>query len=321
LKHLDNQKLGIFTAILQSFLILIFVNFVFGQSTEQQFPSPIKENILTGKIAARDIGDSRLTTYFYTFNATQGDIVVTTNATNFNGDIDIYESETLRPLTKIRLFADFSADEISRTIYLRKSEKLLLRIEGRSPNDDDALFKIKFEGSFVPSNETENTEASLPKVKEKIDTDIEVNSVGTIISVRPKPTPRVEIAKVEEAEKTSKPKTAKVKKPKIEIPKVEIPKISVPKIKKPRIVVAKPKVEKPPKVKKSETAKVEKDETLAIAKPEKFLVVIFLDGTRFEKSMKDVLKFSVEKETLTIISKNGEIKRYSIYDVAKLSIE
>jgi hypothetical protein len=293
---------------MQSFLILALANIVFGQSTEQQFPTPIKENILSGKIVARDIGDSRLTTYFYTFNATQGDIVVITNASNFNGDIDIYESETLRPLTKIRLFADFTAEEISRTIYLRKSEKLLLRIEGRSPNDDDALFKIKFEGSFLASEETENSEASLPKVKEKTDLDIEVNSVGTIISVRPKPTPRVETAKVEEPIETPKPKVAKVKKPKIEVPK-----ISVPKVKTPRVVVSKPKVDKPAKAKKVETP--------VIAKPEKFLVVIFADGTKVEKSMKEVLKFSVERETLTIITKNGDIKRYSIYDVTKISIE
>jgi hypothetical protein len=299
--------------ILQGFLFCVVVSLAKAQSTEQNFPTPITQNQLAGKIQARDIGDSRLTTYFFTFNGDQGDIFLTVQADNLNGDIDIFEAETLKPITKIRLFADFSAEEITRTIYLRKSEKLILRIEGRTPNDDSATFKIQFTGSFVASSEIPIDEAAIPKVVKKTEGETEVNSIGTIIAVKPKPTPQVEIAKAAKPKKPVKPKIVEV--PKIEIPKIEIPKVTVPKAKKPKTEVAKTKVQKPKK------DKVEPINPAVVDKPSKTLIVIFQDGTSFQKPMNEILKFSVERETLTIISKIGEINRYSISDVVKLSIE
>ncbi len=300
-------------AFLPLVFALFFPTFAKAQSTEQNFPTPITEKIISGKIAARDIGDSRLTTYFYTFNGEQGDIILNIQTINFNGDIDVYEAETLRPLNKIRIFADFSADEISRTIYLRKSDKLLLRIEGRSPNDDAATFKIRFDGSFLPSNEEAIDESLTPKVTKKVETETEVNSVGTIISVKPKatPTPKVEVAKVEKL---------KIKTPKIKIPNIEVPRDVNPKVKKPK-VVSEPKVNKPVKLKKVEKEKIAIKNLPEVATIEKRLIVLFADGTKYEKSMKDILKFSIERETLTIITKSGSISRYLISDVLKISIE
>ena len=51
------------------------------------------------------------------------------------------------------------------------------------------------------------------------------------------------------------------------------------------------------------------------------LVVIFKDGGRIERPMNEILKFGVEKTTLTIIHKNGTIGRYSIFDIEKITIE
>jgi hypothetical protein len=303
--------------ILQAFLFGVVIAFVNAQSTEQNFPTPITQNELTSKISARDIGDSRLTTYYFTFNGNQGDIFISVKANNLNGDLDIFEAETLRPISKIRLFADFSADEITRSIYLRKSEKLLLRIEGRTPNDDPATFTIQFTGNFVASSESAIDESAIPKVVKKTEGETEVNSVGTIIAVKPKettePNPRVEIAKATKPKKPSKRKTVEV--PKIEIPKIEIPKITIPKIKKPKVEVTKPKTQKPKK------EKIETVKPPVVDKPSKTLIVTFQDGTSFQKPMSEILKFSIERETLTIISKTGEIKRYSISDVVKLAIE
>lgn len=305
MRNKNNKYLFAFLPVV---FALFFSSFTKAQSTEQNFPTPITEKLISGKIAARDIGDSRLTTYFYTFNGEQGDIFLNIQTVNFNGDIDVYEAETLRPLNKTRVFADFSADEIFRTIYLRKSEKLLLRIEGRSPNDDTASFKIRFDGSFLASKELAIDESLTPKVTKKVDTETEVNSVGTIISVKPKatPTPKIEVAKIEKS--------------KIKLPKIEVSKVTIPKIKKPK-VVSEPKVQKPEKPKKVEKEKIVTKKLPEVATIEKRLVVLFADGTKYEKSMKDILKFSIERETLTIITKTGTISRYSISDVLKISIE
>jgi len=165
----------------------------FAQSSDQSYPTPVTTNEISGVIKARDIGDARLTSYFYTFSGEQGDIFVNVVSKNFNGDIDIFVAEGLKPLSKIVVFAESTESETGRVIYLRKPEKLILRIEGRSPNDDPANFKLKFAGSFVAAVDTGEQPPDLPEIKKQgKDSGVEVNSVGTIISVKPKtkPTPR-----------------------------------------------------------------------------------------------------------------------------------
>jgi hypothetical protein len=51
------------------------------------------------------------------------------------------------------------------------------------------------------------------------------------------------------------------------------------------------------------------------------LIVLMKDGEKIEKSMNEVLRFGVDKGVLTIIAKDGTINRYSILDVAKITIE
>jgi hypothetical protein len=161
-----------------------------AQSTSQDFPTPVTTNEISGRIAARDIGDSRSTSYFYTFNGVQGDVFVNVEATNLNGDIDIFTAGNLRPLTKIPLYAGDTTVETGRVIYLRKPEKLILRVEGRTPNDNPATFRIKFAGSFVAVQGAETEEPKLPEIKPDDRSGIRVNSVGTIIEIKPKPKPQ-----------------------------------------------------------------------------------------------------------------------------------
>jgi len=164
---------------------------VAAQSTNQSFPTPITSNEISGKIPARDIGDARLTNHFYVFNAAQGDVFINVVTSNLNGDIDIFTADNLRPLTKITIYADASDSETGRVIYLRQPAKLILRIEGRTPNDDAATYRIKFAGSFAPAQAAvETAESETPTVKSDNQTDVRVNSVGTIIEVKPKPTPK-----------------------------------------------------------------------------------------------------------------------------------
>src|ERR1041384_8115657 len=130
-------------------LLLLAVGSVSAQSIDPNAPSPVRSNNLTGRIAARDLGDARLTDHYYTFTGTPGDLLITVNSTNLNGDIDVFTATTLRPLLKLTLYAESPAP-VTKGIYLRKREELILRVEARSPNDDAGTYQLSFGGSFEP---------------------------------------------------------------------------------------------------------------------------------------------------------------------------
>lgn len=337
-------------------ILLLGAIFAQGQSRDQNFPTPVTTNEINGSIKARDIGDSRLTTYFYTFNGEQGDIFVNLVTKNFNGDIDIFAVEGLKPLTKIVVYADTSASETGRLIYLRKPEKLLLRIEGRSPNDDPATFRIKLGGSFVAA--VGNGEVpDAPEVKSANDSDVIVNSVGTIIGVKPKPTPtpKVTTAKIEpprrpekteekDEERADEDKVAEKKtetKPKVLVsenipppkkpettPRKEVkkpvtrpvkptPKKELPVTKPKGDEVAKENAEKKPGPKPKPPAKTPAPNPLESIQ----LVILFKDGKKIERPMSEVVRFNVDKGVLTVILKDGTMAKHSILDVEKVTIE
>lgn len=175
-------------SILFSFAIgLLLAANVIAQSTTQEFPTAIVSNEVSGTIKARDLGDSRLTTYYYALSGDQGDLFINLVTRNFTGDIDVFTVNGLRPMTKIVVYADYAETETGRAIYLRKPEKLLLRIQGRTPNDDAATFRLKFAGSFVAARvEDTPVEPELPKVTAESRSGIRVNSVGTLLPPLPK---------------------------------------------------------------------------------------------------------------------------------------
>ncbi len=318
----------------------------FAQSNDQNFPTPLTNNQLDGSIKARDIGDSRLTTYFFTFDGGQGDIFINVVTNNLNGDIDIFTVEGLRPLTKIVLYADSSDYETGRVIYLRKPEKILLRIQGRSPNDDPATFKIKFAGSFIASSDIESdTAPKMPEVRKENDSGVIVNSVGTIIGIKPKPTPqpretvaaKIEPKKSEAVEEKTEIETEKNEPEKVETPQVIVTENVTPseETKPAETVENKPKetktleitnepTEEKPKAKKERVRKTKekpKKETEPNPLENIRLVVLLKDGGKIERPMSEVVKFGVEKGILTIINKDGTISRYSILDVEKVTIQ
>lgn len=352
------QNLRLLFCILHFAFCLTALN---AQSTNQNFPTAVTSNEISGTIRARDIGDARLTSYFYTFNGTQGDVFINVVTKNLDGDIDVFTAENLRPLTKIRVYSDNPDGETGRVIYLRQPQKLILRIEGRTPTDDPATFRIKFAGSFQPAaSVAETEEPKLPEVTSKEETDVRVNSVGTIIEIKPKPTPKPTVAKVEEEEpkKTSEKEPAKAEKEETEIAQKEEP--DERKDKKPEVIVTenipektveteikpeetvaekeKPKktptprrnprnrptqttpktepAQKPPTEKKTEVSEVEPDQLAGIR-----LIVDFKDGRKIELQMNRILKFGVDKGILTIITNDGSIGRYSMLDIAKITIE
>ena len=305
-------------------LALLFLSLsAAAQSSDQNFPTSVSSNEIVGGIKARDIGDSRTTSFYYALGGSQGDIFINVVTKNFVGDIDIFTQDGLRPMTKIVVF-DAALTETGRLIYLRKDEKLLLRIQGRTPNDDPASFRIKFGGSFVAL--APKKEEAPPVIEsERVDSGRVVNSVGTIVEVKPKPVkdlppsiekkPEVKEPKKESAvavKKETEPKPANVsKKPEVVIESS---------IKAPEKIAAKPK-EKPTAgaaaAKENRKHEEKKADPLASIR----LVIKMKDGTLIEKPMSEVLKFSVDKGILTVISKSGTISKFSILDVSKVTIE
>ncbi|HMQ04516.1 MAG TPA: hypothetical protein PKD26_11420 [Pyrinomonadaceae bacterium] len=170
-----------------------------AQSTSQEFPTPVVSNEISGIIKARAIGDPRLTTYYYLLQGEQGDLFLNLVTGNFSGDIDVFTLNGLRPLAKIVVLADFGESETGRAIYLRRPEKLILRIQGRTPNDDPATFRFKFAGSFAAFRPEEGMNVpSAPRVSSETTGAVRVSSAGTILQnetrIQPAPSREKEAA-------------------------------------------------------------------------------------------------------------------------------
>ena len=358
-------------------LLCVFCGSVFAvkaQSINQNLPMAITSNEISGQIPARDIGDARLTNYFYVFNATQGDVFINVVTTNLNGDIDIFTADNLRPLSKITIYADASG-ETGRIVYLRQPTKLILRIEGRTPNDNPATYRIKFAGSFAPAEATaERADSAAPQIKSDNQTDVRVNSVGTIIEIKTKPIAqpketiaetkpvkttkagaeeKTEISEVETEPKKADDQTTRTERESTiesqkdstataiadEVPKKETLEIENPKLDSPAKIEETVESSAPVKKKTVSRKKAVGKETVvettpkASVKPKVIkpipasalenirLVILFKDGTKIERPMSDVLKVGVDKGVLTVIAKGGQINRYSILDVEKMTIE
>jgi len=170
------------------------------------YPSPVRSNEVVGTIDARDLGDARLTDHFYELIGTPGDLVFTIESKNLNGDIDIFVASGLRPLMKFTLYAENSSI-VSKSIYLRKREDLILRVEARTPNDDSGIYHVRFGGSFEPlpgeplvaGRQNDELKAA-SEVRSVNKTGRRVSSVGARIA-EPAPTPAADVA----AEPTSQP--------------------------------------------------------------------------------------------------------------------
>src|SRR6266576_5559756 len=95
-----------------------------AQSSEQNLPTPVLSNEVSGTIPALDLGDSRLTRHYYAFEGTPGDLLITMDSKNLNGDIDIFTAVTFRPLMKTTLYAGSQSGEVTKGLYLRTHQIL-----------------------------------------------------------------------------------------------------------------------------------------------------------------------------------------------------
>jgi hypothetical protein len=312
--RITNYELRIAKILCLLCLLCVSILSIKAQSTDQNFPTPVTSNEINGKVAARDIGDSRLTSYFYIFNGNQGDVFINVVTKNLDGDIDVFTFNGLKPLTKIRVYSDNSDNETGRIVYLRQPEKLILRIEGRTPNDEPATFRIKFAGSFEPVKAIAGAdEQNQPEVKAENQGEVRVNSVGTIIETKPKPTPKPLETKEEKTETIAEEKDAPVVVVTDKLPKAD------------ETVKKEEKTEDKTAEKNTAKTKKKTTKTEKTVEPNPLeninLIVLLKDGTKIERPMSEVVRVNVDKGVLTIILKDGTISRHSILDVAEMTIK
>ena len=345
---------------LRHVLVLAFVlaafGSAFGQSTDQETPTPVRAGDINAAIAVRDLGDPRLTRHFYIFTATPGDLLISVESKNLNGDVDLFTSVGFRPLAKISLDASEVASKTTKSIYLRARQDLILRVEARSPNDEAGSYRIQFGGSFEPfsgeistgdnnpsADETPTLSASSKKGKR-------ASAVGARIEEPPASIPEPPAADEEKAdqlkveapaataEKTEPVRTARGKKPTRTRPprpnrgkpvapaataeggageKAETNAVTTP--------AAPEGGEKSAETGKStgrEAAATEPAATPAPqAEPGPRLIIEIRDGEKIERSMSTVRRVVIDNGQIIVILKTGKIERVPMLSVTRMSIE
>lgn len=341
-----------FQQIVYPGLLLALLALPFGssyaQSGEATAPSPISSNDLSGSIAARDIGDSRFTHHYYAFSGNPGDVLITVQSKNLNGDVDVFTAGTLRPLLKFTLYAE-SSSPITKGIYLRRHEDLILRVEARSPNDDEGTYQIRFGGSFEP------VAAPLVAEGEKPETPIElatgsakqgrrVTSAGARINepspppeevavATPAPTPSPEATPAEPTEPAppratptprgrgrATPRRTPAPRPEVTTPDKETAPAEV---KEPeKVVTAEPEPARPARRTGRRGARTPAITPVAPETPSgPRLVLELLDGTRSERFMSTIRRVTIENNQIVVTGKDGKIDRTRLSEVLRMTIE
>ena len=302
-------------------VLLLAVACASAQSIDPNAPSPVRSNSVTGRIAARDLGDARLTDHYYAITGTPGDLLITVNSSNLNGDIDVFTAGTLRPLLKLTLYAESSAP-VTKGIYLRKREDLILRIEARSPNDDEGTYRLFFGGSFEPivggpeisETETPITETTARKGKRVSSVGARIEEpeppVTEVATATPTPEPTPEATP--EAKPVETPAAAPEKSPEVERPATV------------RNTRGRRPIRRPaPRVKETPPpATVEEPKPKPEPEPEvgPRLVIETNDGTLINRSMSTVRRVTVENGQVVVTGKDGKIDRILLANVVRMSI-
>ncbi|HEX6649267.1 MAG TPA: hypothetical protein VF075_07000 [Pyrinomonadaceae bacterium] len=306
--------------------LLVTASSAFAQSIDPNAPAPVRGNTVNGRIAARDLGDARVTDHYFALTGTPGDLMITVQSTNLNGDIDVFTAASLRPLLKVTVYAELSTP-VTKSIYLRKRENLVLRIEARSPNDDEGTYRLFFGGSFEPIiGGPEMAEGETPSIDTPARTPgtKRVSSVGA--RIEEPSTPPTEVA----AAPTPEPAPAATP---AETPEAKPPKAAANKI---------PEYKRPPPPRRSGTRRSapvrpaprttdtatatpkEEPKPQPPAEPEPELgprlVIETNDGTLINRSMSTVRRVTVENGQVVVIGRDGKIDRILLANIVRMSI-
>jgi hypothetical protein len=315
----QKQLLALFCAL--ALLSLLSLR-VAAQSTEPEFPSPIRSNEISGTITPRDVGDSRLTRYFYSFTGTPGDLIVTVEGRNLDGDVDVFTAGTLRPLAKVSVYAGASASGGSQTIYLKTREALILRVEARTPNDNDGSFRIRFTGTFEPiSADVPDPDVAAPTIS-STGTGRRVTATGArIAEPEPEPTP---VAKTE----TPVNVTPSTETPKpVETPATTAPKpVTTTRIRRPgtpRTTRTRPGTTARRTTTPTNPAPANTSPAPTTVEPASGprLIIETRDGMKVERYMTTVRRVTVEYGQLIVVMKDGKVERQPMSNVLRMAIE
>jgi len=326
-------------ALLALLFVLLSSAGSLGQSTEQELPTPIRSADISATIAVRDMGDPRLTRHFFIFTGTPGDLSISVDSKNLNGDIDVFTAAGFRPLVKISLFAGDTVSRTSKSIYLRERQDLILRVEGRSPNDEPGTYRIQFGGSFEPfSGEIAGAENATSPDETPADSSSgkkgrRVSAVGARIN-EPAPVveekaageqPAPEVATPSTEPEAPKPaKTSRNRTPNRRNPRPTRPKPSAQAKTKPAETTAPEGGEKPAETTKPDepvqpTQLPSPGDTQSETGPR--LIIETKDGTRIERPMNTVRRVVVDNGQIIVILRTGKVERTPLTSITKMSIE
>lgn len=312
-----------------------------AQSYDQSLPTPVLSNEISGRVAPLDLGDPRVTRHFYAFEGSPGDLLITIDSKNLNGDMDIFTAVTFRPLTKTSIYASSQSPEVSKGIYLRTRQILILRVEARTPNDEEGTYHVRFGGSFAPFSGgipvAENTEAESDSAGPTRGTK-RLSSVGATIAQPVVETPPV-TAEPKPAENAAaakaKPTRSTARNSRVRTPRPVRPKPAKPDTEAAKTSEAKTEEAKTEEVKKegaageektgaADTAKSEtsaKPSTQEVPLPGAHLIIESKDGTKIDRPMSTVRRVVVEGGLIIIVLKTGKVERIPMSAVARMAIE
>src|SRR6185436_13015820 len=111
-------------SVTAALFLALSVGGALAQSGDQAIPTPVRAGDISATIPVRDLGDPRRTQHFFIFTGTPGDLSVTVESRNLNGDVDVFTAGSFRPLFKISLYATEGASRTSKSIYLRARQDL-----------------------------------------------------------------------------------------------------------------------------------------------------------------------------------------------------
>ena len=327
-----------------------------GQSIDISFPSPVRTNEVAGTIAARDLGDPRLTDHFYAFTGIPGDVLITVQGKNLNGDVDVFTAGNLRPLLKFTFYAE-SSSPVTKSIYLRKRQDLVLRVEARTPNDDEGTYQIRFGGSFEPiigealiaGTEPKAEEPAPSRVTTRRNNGRRVSSVGARINEPPPPpeevvatpTPQpspanlpVATATPERTVEAEKPAPTPRRRGRAPSSRRRSPSPLTKQAEEDKAVSnteSKVAVTSEPEAKPAPTARRKGRRGASTSAAESpvepepqtgpRLIIEMQDGTRVERFMSTIRRVTVENNQIVVVGKEGKIERIRMAEVIRMAIE
>jgi hypothetical protein len=260
----------------------------------------------------------------------------------------VFTFSGLRPLLKFTVYAG-SSSQTTKSIYLRKQEDLILRVEGRTPNDDDADYRIHFGGAFESITSgplAEHEDAAKPEVTAEASrkggrrvtaTGARIDEPPAEVVEVPKSVPSPVVSSDSEPKKVVRTPTARNSRP--GRPAIRRTKPAAPAKVKPEETAAKGDTEKKTEAEDTEAAtpaKVEKPVkktrgTRAAAKapaaapqePDESgprLVIETSDGTLVDRAMGGVRRVTVENGQVVVVGKDGKIQRIPLASVVRMTI-